>query len=314
MKNAPSQIVIVDDHSGWAEIYIDFLKSFPKTREISTQICTSFVAAEEHIRSNSSSILGYILDLYLGESFQEGRYEGIKLFNEVILPLTPWAKTIFVSALGTANQVRDIFMRGRGQVDILNKASFDREEFEKIAGWLLEPSLPSETPADPASQLPITELLHLVSPPWQEICRHIALHPNFLHSIDPRKFEFLVAEIYKDFGWTVELTTETRDGGFDIIAIRRNFPTSQKVLIEAKRYSPEKPVGVSIVRSLYGVRALNSVSQVVLATSSYVSADAKKEFSQVVPWALDFLERDELLEWCRSYGRVSLKGDFFQTK
>jgi hypothetical protein len=77
-------------------------------------------------------------------------------------------------------------------------------------------------------------------------------------------------------------------------------------LVEAKRFSPDRPVGVDFVRALYGARNLRRVSQVVLATSSYISGVAKNEFSQVVPWELDFIERNKLLSWCKCFGAVNL--------
>jgi restriction system protein len=118
-----------------------------------------------------------------------------------------------------------------------------------------------------------------------------------------------VAEIFRDHGWNVELTARTRDGGYDVIAIRSSFPTNIKALVQAKRYAPGRVVGVDIVRSLYGVRTLRSVSQVVLATTTTVSADAKREFSRVIPWELDLLERDKILDWCRRE-KLSLSGSF----
>ena len=45
--------------------------------------------------------------------------------------------------------------------------------------------------------------------------------PDELRLFDRRIFEELIAEIWSGFGYTVELTQQTRDGGKDIVAIKR---------------------------------------------------------------------------------------------
>lgn len=81
----------------------------------------------------------------------------------------------------------------------------------------------------------------------------------------------------------MELTKQTRDGGADIIAVRDDMGSHLKMLIEAKRYGPDKPVGVGMVRELYAVRQLRHASKAVLATTSYFSKDAYSEFESVMP-------------------------------
>src|SRR5271166_1023037 len=45
--------------------------------------------------------------------------------------------------------------------------------------------------------------------------------PQQLLELDSRQFEELVAEIWHRFGYSVELTLRTRDGGRDVIAVRK---------------------------------------------------------------------------------------------
>ena len=84
----------------------------------------------------------------------------------------------------------------------------------------------------------------------QELVRRLAKEPRGLYRLPPRDFEKLIAELFRDRGWSVELTKATRDGGADIIAVRADGGTHIKMLIEAKRFGPDKAVGVSIVRQL----------------------------------------------------------------
>ncbi len=45
--------------------------------------------------------------------------------------------------------------------------------------------------------------------------------PGDLRNLNRRRFEELVAELFVGFGYAVELTKRTRDGGKDIIAIKK---------------------------------------------------------------------------------------------
>jgi hypothetical protein len=137
----------------------------------------------------------------------------------------------------------------------------------------------------------------------QELVRQLSNEPRDLHRLPPRKFEELIAELFRDRGWSVELTKQTRDGGSDIIAVRGDIGSHVKMLIEAKRYSPDRPIGVGLVRQLYAVRQLRHASKAMLATTSYFSPDAYKEFAEVIPWELELDDYDQILKWLKSYGR-----------
>lgn len=141
---------------------------------------------------------------------------------------------------------------------------------------------------------------------WTRIYEEIARDESRLDRMQPREFEGFVAEMFEKEGWDVELTQRTRDGGYDIIALRRSGLVTQRLLIEAKRYAPSHTVGVGIVRALWGVRDNNPASQLLLATTSHVSDDAKQEFCRFTPWALDFLERDRIIDWCLNNGGVAV--------
>src|SRR5437016_6321844 len=67
-------------------------------------------------------------------------------------------------------------------------------------------------------------LVEAVAIPWFEIVRELARNPRFLHEIDWRRMEELVAGAYKREGWPqVELTPRSGDKGRDIIATKPGF-------------------------------------------------------------------------------------------
>jgi hypothetical protein len=122
-----------------------------------------------------------------------------------------------------------------------------------------------------------------------------------LHNLSPRQFEELIAYLFKNHGFDVELTAKTRDGGYDIVLTNHPSLQSGPILVECKQFAPGRPVGVGIVRALYGAKTLNGASRSILATSSYVSKDAKREFARVVPWEIEFVEGSRIREMCELY-------------
>jgi HJR/Mrr/RecB family endonuclease len=124
-----------------------------------------------------------------------------------------------------------------------------------------------------------------------------------LQTIDRRKFEEVVAEIFSGFGYLVELTQRTRDGGKDIIAIK-NSVTPVKYLIECKRPNPGNPVSVSTVRELYGVKSDDQATKAILVTTTYLTPDAKR-FVEKHRWELDAKEFHDLTEWIAEYLRIT---------
>lgn len=109
----------------------------------------------------------------------------------------------------------------------------------------------------------------------EELYELIRKSPRILYQISPRKFEEFIASIFKNQGFYVELTPESRDGGFDILVVQKDSITGdKKFLVECKRYAAENKVGVGIIRSLLGVVVDQNASMGILATTSYFTSGA----------------------------------------
>lgn len=119
--------------------------------------------------------------------------------------------------------------------------------------------------------------------------------PGELLQLTPRQFEELVAEIWKRFGYLVELTSQTRDGGRDIIAVKQS-EANLRFLIECKRYARHRPVGVGIVRELYGVKVDERATKAILATTSTFTSGAKEFFRNHI-WELEPRDFDGVVDW-----------------
>jgi len=84
-------------------------------------------------------------------------------------------------------------------------------------------------------------------------------------------FPFIVKSIAK-YGQNmgVTLTPETRDGGFDILAVHRNMLTWDSVnLVECKRYGPESGHGIGVVQRLLGAVVQQRAAKGLVVTTSF---------------------------------------------
>ncbi len=131
------------------------------------------------------------------------------------------------------------------------------------------------------------------------LIEHFHRHPGDMRSMQPRLFEELVAELISGQGFEVELTQQTRDGGYDIVAVKHDLFATRH-LIECKRYAEGRPVGVREVRALHGVVTAEGASKGVIVTTSRLSRDAALEVEKH-PWRLGKTEYQDLKVWILAY-------------
>ncbi len=109
---------------------------------------------------------------------------------------------------------------------------------------------------------------------WDEFIVNIQSNFIDIHSLHHRKFEELVAELLARDGFSVKLTPATRDGGYDIWASRSTKHGNDLYLVECKKNNKENPVGVQIIRSLYGLVERHKASKGLVVTTSRFTKDA----------------------------------------
>ena len=136
----------------------------------------------------------------------------------------------------------------------------------------------------------------IILPAQERIFSLVKNNPSILHSITPREFEELVAEIFDRQGFDVELTKATRDGGKDIIAIQSSMGINLKYIVECKRYAVHNKVTLDVVQRLYGVKMAENANKAILVTTSSFTKDANKFASQHC-WDLSLKDKGDLLSW-----------------
>jgi restriction endonuclease Mrr len=135
---------------------------------------------------------------------------------------------------------------------------------------------------------------------YSEIKRYLARNPHKLYSLSPRRFEELVADILRDFGFDVELTPATRDGGCDIYAHVKNQVTQFLMLVECKRWAARKLVGVDIVQRVYGVQQATGANKSMIVTTSFFTKPARSERERFRT-QMDLRDYGCLKEWLANY-------------
>jgi HJR/Mrr/RecB family endonuclease len=118
--------------------------------------------------------------------------------------------------------------------------------------------------------------------------------------LESRQFEEVIAELLRSQGFDVDLTKRTRDGGYDIMAIKKiDHHLPMKFLVECKRYSNKK-IGIEIVRQFMYVVNKQSANRGIIATTSYFTKDAIIE-KDANPYLLDYKDKDKVMEWIQTY-------------
>ncbi|MEY8757925.1 restriction endonuclease [Peribacillus frigoritolerans] len=133
-----------------------------------------------------------------------------------------------------------------------------------------------------------------------ELIKYLSRSPELMYTLDPRKFEELVAELFKRKGYDVSLTQRTRDGGKDIYAVRKDSIASTLFVIETKRYSKTNKVGVEIIRGLYGVKTAERANVGMIVTTSSFTKDAI-DFASPLNYELSLRDFENLKEWLKEY-------------
>ena len=146
---------------------------------------------------------------------------------------------------------------------------------------------------DPPAVLVAPSLIASVSDALLEM---LARNPRLLYEVSPRRFEEVVAELFRKEGFEVELTQTTRDNGIDIIAVSRRMNIWQKMIVECKRYAPENRVGVAVVQRLLGVKDQVSANKAVIVTTSSFSRDAQAVARDRF-WDLDLKAYNDVVTW-----------------
>lgn len=125
-------------------------------------------------------------------------------------------------------------------------------------------------------------------------------NPNHIFELKSHQFERVVAELLASFGWRVNVTPPSRDGGYDILGITTdNSGLQSSWIVECKKYSKDRKIGVDITRPIKGVREHFGIPNALIVTTSTFTKDAR-EFA-ASDSALHLVDFSRLSEWISQY-------------
>jgi hypothetical protein len=149
--------------------------------------------------------------------------------------------------------------------------------------------------------LPTRQLQRIISP-LDQIIIEASTNPGLINRLTPRDFERFIATIWSAFGFKVELTAQTRDGGSDIVCIRNELGVPFKIAIEVKRYREDRPISVELVRAFVGANATIAANKLVYVTTSRYTRDAMEYArSATVAHLLELKALPDIMRWADEF-------------
>jgi HJR/Mrr/RecB family endonuclease len=137
-----------------------------------------------------------------------------------------------------------------------------------------------------------------------ELMAYLRSKPEHVDNVHHRTFESIVAEVMRDKGYSVELTKHTRDGGYDVMCVKSDecgFPIL--LLIECKLFDLRRSVGLPMIDRVMGAVSRQGATGGIVVTNSRFTQSAWRRWEHRIGRDLHLVDRMELLEWLKSYGR-----------
>lgn len=156
-------------------------------------------------------------------------------------------------------------------------------------------------PTDYSLYVPPRKRLQIFEP-IDQIILDSTKNPRLIYGLSPREFEKFLMKIFEGFGYHVDLTAQTRDGGTDLICLTTKHNIPVKIAVEAKRYHPSRPISVELVRQFVGANAQIRANKLVYVTTSRYTKDAiKYASSPILTHLLELKELPDIIEWTNQF-------------
>lgn len=135
----------------------------------------------------------------------------------------------------------------------------------------------------------------------RQLARRIALYPKEFMDLEWRDLERIIAVVFSDFGYNVELTPSSKDGGKDIIV----WYKGESYIIEIKHWNERNRVGERYISDfLKVVLKENRKSGLYLSSSGY-TANAFETLSKIEKTKFRYGNKKSMLTLMKMYERVN---------
>ena len=136
----------------------------------------------------------------------------------------------------------------------------------------------------------------------EQYMQWLSHHPKALGEIAWQAFERVVEEVFSDAGYLVEYTARCRGRSADMMAIRSTGEgKSEAYLVECKRYSSDRRVGLALVNQVLGAKLRANADFAYLVTTSTFTRDVESQAQQLEDLRLRIRDGEAIREWLRHY-------------
>lgn len=130
----------------------------------------------------------------------------------------------------------------------------------------------------------------------EELMADIANNPRVLDKLHPNAFEQVIYSIYKNHGFSTERIGgwNQADGGIDLLAVERNFPSGRLTIVIQCKTSKNK-ISAKPIRELAGVLEAHKAHMGIVATTSEFTDRALGD-AERYHWRINLLDKHKIIE------------------
>lgn len=284
MSNRTKKRVFIS-HSAKDKHYVDLLKGqLANSKDVDVVWVDESLAAGEEIQHsiNSKITSSSMILVMVGEHWSRWQEYEIKKALELGIPVA--------GVLAHGNDVVRSPILKSGEVPLVNWT------WNNLAAILSgeQNTLEYTSESQKLSESPIIRVdFEVIS---QQLTEHLISNPDAIHQLSPRKFEELVAYLMEKQGYEVTLTKQSKDGGIDIFALKRDGFGNFLTIVDCKRYSEKNPVGIDLVRTMYGTLNIAKASHGIIATTSRFTNDAKV-LAEDYKYQISLKDHADITQW-----------------
>lgn len=128
------------------------------------------------------------------------------------------------------------------------------------------------------------------------ILQKIDRNPNQINALSQEQFEYLVAELFEEKGYRVNLTNEIANDGRKLITLENSIFNNFMIYADCKKQSLDDTIGVKVIKELYGTVTADKATAGMVITSSYFSEDALN-FTESIKHQMTLVDYVKLNQW-----------------
>lgn len=136
-----------------------------------------------------------------------------------------------------------------------------------------------------------------------KLAKNIAKNPNFLDTIEWRQLENLLSVIFEEFGFSVKLTPESKDGGKDIILNCEYNGKKHQFYVEVKHWKSGKKVGNEYLENFVNIILRDGIDKGLFLSTSGYTKQVYEAFSIIKHKILEIGDKQRIYKFCQTYAR-----------